>query len=204
MRLSRLKKLSSSDALDAYCVGRISRFEMNFSNYLRGEIDWPEYKPADVAALREDLGLTQEGMAVLLKVTPKTIQRWETEEGAISSTALIALCTLDKLRDEVFDLMAKDSRRFTLLQSVIREEEPAQSLDDAHPRRSNPPPPDAFDKEDVKTLQARLKLSRQAFADLLGVSLSTVEKWENGSVIPKGPALTVLKLLWTHGADVLR
>ena len=204
MRLSQLKKLSSSEALDAYLVGRISLFQMNFSNYLRGEIDWPEYKPEEVAALREKLGLTQDGLAALLKVNPKTIQRWETEEGSIPSTALIALCTLEKLREDVFTLMDEDKPRFTLMQSVIREEEPAQSLDDAHPRRSNPPPPESFGKEDVKTLQARLKLSCQAFADLLGVSISTVEKWESGSVTPRGPALTVLKLLWTHGADVLR
>jgi DNA-binding transcriptional regulator YiaG len=204
MRLSKLKKLSSSEALDAYYSGRISRFEMHFSNYLRGEIGWPEYKPADVLALRQRLGLTQEAMGLLLKVSPKTVLRWETVEGVMSTTTVIALFVLDKLRDEIFDLMKDDTQQFRLLQVAIKESAPGYFLGDLLPAGDPNAPPEAFGKDEIKTLKARLGLSRREFAELLGVSVNTMDKWEGGSVIPKGPSLAILKLLWTHGADILR
>ena len=38
--------------------------------------------------------------------------------------------------------------------------------------------------EEVKTLRARLGLSQQAFAKALGVSFSTVNRWEMGHTEP--------------------
>jgi len=46
-------------------------------------------------------------------------------------------------------------------------------------------------------------MTRGEFAKLLGVAQSTTDKWENGSIQPKGPALTVLKILWTKGINAL-
>ena len=200
MRLSKLKKLSSSEAEDAFFSGRISRFKMKFSNYLRGEIGWPEYKPADVTALRERFGLTQVGLGLLLRVSPKTVLRWESVEGSIPTTAVIALFTLDKLREEIFQMMNEDIPRFRLVPAAGSKSDPERLLGDW----MSVPPPETFGKEEVKALRDRLRLTLPELAELIGVSSSTMEKWERGIVTPKGPSLALLKLLWTHGAGLLR
>ncbi len=203
MRLSQLRKLSRADARDAYCVGRISRFEMNFANYLRGEIDWPAYTPHAVAALREKLGLTQDGLALLLKVSPKTVLRWETESGSIPSTAAIALCVLEKLDDGVFDLMNPDAAHLTVMESKAREDAEGGIFKSSIHAAGTCVAPEVFGPTEIKILRDRFRLSRKAFAELLEVSPSTVDKWEGGSVTPKGPALAILKLVWVHGIEVL-
>ena len=63
--------------------------------------------------------------------------------------------------------------------------------------------PEPFDKAAVQELRSRLRMSRREFADLLEVSPSTVDKWESGAVTPKGPSLTVMKILWLKGKDAL-
>lgn len=85
-----------------------------FRDYLNGEISWPHYCGPDVAALRERLNLTQEALAALLKVSPKTIFRWESEAEALQPNYCIALCMLDKLGDGVFTLMDQHQKHFTL------------------------------------------------------------------------------------------
>lgn len=43
-------------------------------------------------------------------------------------------------------------------------------------------------------IRARLKLSQAAFAGLMGVSLRTVQDWEQGRRKPSGPALALLRI----------
>jgi len=50
----------------------------------------------------------------------------------------------------------------------------------------NPAPP--------KVIRARLKLSQSAFAGLMGVSLRTVQDWEQGRRKPSGPAVALLRI----------
>lgn len=50
----------------------------------------------------------------------------------------------------------------------------------------NPSPP--------KVIRARLKLSQSAFAGLMGVSLRTVQDWEQGRRKPSGPAIALLRI----------
>ena len=45
-----------------------------------------------------------------------------------------------------------------------------------------------------KVIRARLKLSQSAFADLMGVSLRTVQDWEQGRRKPSGPAVALLRI----------
>ena len=45
-----------------------------------------------------------------------------------------------------------------------------------------------------QTIRAQLKLSQSAFAGLMGVSLRTVQDWEQGRREPSGPAQTLLLL----------
>lgn len=207
MRLAELKNLSYDTARDYYGVGRITRFEMLLRDLLNHDLSWPDYSPEAIVALRERFNLTQEGLAVLLRVSPKTIIRWETEGEEIPGMACIALCILDRLGDGIFDLMREGDGRFTLLESLKSD-----------PRNLTPAiadtlynlslqvmrtPPDPFDKDAVLELQRRLKLSRREFAEMLDVSRSTIDKWESGEITPKGPALTLMKLLWATDKDIL-
>ncbi len=47
-------------------------------------------------------------------------------------------------------------------------------------------------KYDVVRLRARLGLSQEKFAEKLGVSLSSVEKWEQGQHKPRGLSLAAV------------
>jgi putative transcriptional regulator len=45
-----------------------------------------------------------------------------------------------------------------------------------------------------KIIRSRLKLSQSAFAGLMGVSLRTVQDWEQGRRKPSGPAIALLRI----------
>lgn len=45
-----------------------------------------------------------------------------------------------------------------------------------------------------KVIRRRLKLSQAAFAALMGVSLRTVQDWEQGRRKPSGPAVALLRI----------
>jgi putative transcriptional regulator len=45
-----------------------------------------------------------------------------------------------------------------------------------------------------KVIRKKLKLSQAAFAGLMGVSLRTVQDWEQGRRRPSGPALALLRI----------
>ena len=45
-----------------------------------------------------------------------------------------------------------------------------------------------------QVIRARLKLSQSAFAGLMGVSLRTVQDWEQGRRKPSGPTLALLRI----------
>ena len=45
-----------------------------------------------------------------------------------------------------------------------------------------------------QVIRAKLKLSQSAFAGLMGVSLRTVQDWEQGRRRPSGPALVLLRI----------
>lgn len=45
-----------------------------------------------------------------------------------------------------------------------------------------------------KVIRARLNLSQSAFAGLMGVSLRTVQDWEQGRRKPSGPAVALLRI----------
>ncbi len=43
-----------------------------------------------------------------------------------------------------------------------------------------------MNSEDIRRLRARLGMTQEAFARELGVSVSTVQKWEGGRARPRG------------------
>jgi len=46
-----------------------------------------EYKPADVTKLRKDLNLSQKGLAVVIGVSPRTVESWEAGKSIPSGVA---------------------------------------------------------------------------------------------------------------------
>jgi putative transcriptional regulator len=51
-----------------------------------------------------------------------------------------------------------------------------------------------FDPEDIKDIRFHLKKSQSEFALMIGVSVSTLQNWEQGRRSPKGPARALLKI----------
>lgn len=50
----------------------------------------------------------------------------------------------------------------------------------------------------TKEIRRRLELSQTAFAGLMGVSLRTVQDWEQGRRQPSGPARSLLRIAEQH------
>ena len=57
-------------------------------------------------------------------------------------------------------------------------------------RLDNPSPP--------KEIRSKLNLSQSAFAALMGVSVRTVQDWEQGRREPRGPAKSLLRIAEQH------
>jgi putative transcriptional regulator len=51
---------------------------------------------------------------------------------------------------------------------------------------------------DVKAIRRRLGKSQSAFASMIGVSVSTLQNWEQGRRRPVGPACALLKIAATN------
>ena len=47
-------------------------------------------------------------------------------------------------------------------------------------------------------IRSKLKMSQSAFAGLLGVSIRTLQDWEQGRREPQGPALALLRIAEQH------
>ena len=51
---------------------------------------------------------------------------------------------------------------------------------------------------DVKAIRAKFGVSQDEFASLLGISVRTLENWEQKRRIPKGPARVLLEVAAAH------
>ena len=49
-----------------------------------------------------------------------------------------------------------------------------------------------------KAIRAKLALTQSAFAGMLGVSLRTLQDWEQGRRQPQGPAIALLRIAEQH------
>ena len=50
----------------------------------------------------------------------------------------------------------------------------------------------AFEKQDVRAIREKLNKSQSQFARMIGVSISTLQNWEQGRRHPHGPARALL------------
>ncbi len=49
-----------------------------------------------------------------------------------------------------------------------------------------------FEAPDVKAIREILKLTQQQFAAMMGISIRTLQNWEQGRRVPEGPARVLL------------
>lgn len=54
------------------------------------------------------------------------------------------------------------------------------------------------DPSPAKVIREKLSLSQDAFASLMGVSIRTVQDWEQGRREPQGPAKSLLRVAEQH------
>jgi len=59
-----------------------------------------------------------------------------------------------------------------------------------------------FDAQDVRAIRAKLHKSQSEFARMIGVSVSTLQNWEQGRRQPHGPARALL-LVASKAPDVV-
>jgi putative transcriptional regulator len=59
-------------------------------------------------------------------------------------------------------------------------------------------------KNEVTNVRAKLGLSQNKFAALLGISAATLKNWEQGRREPTGAAKVLLKLAKTHPKIILK
>ena len=60
-----------------------------------------------------------------------------------------------------------------------------------------------FSPDDIRELREAFGLSQAVFATLLNVSLSTMQKWEQGQKDPGAPAHKLLNIVKQYGLEVL-
>ncbi len=52
--------------------------------------------------------------------------------------------------------------------------------------------------EDVSHIRHELHLSQEAFSSLMGISIRTLQEWEQGRRTPRGPAVSLLRIAHKH------
>jgi putative transcriptional regulator len=60
-----------------------------------------------------------------------------------------------------------------------------------------------FDAPNVKEIREELKLTQHQFAAMLGISVRTLQNWEQGRREPEGPAKVLLLVAAKHPKTVL-
>ena len=59
-----------------------------------------------------------------------------------------------------------------------------------------------FEKQEVRSIRENLDLSQGRFASMMGVSVDTVQNWEQGRRTPSGPARVLLTIV-QHRPSIL-
>jgi len=58
--------------------------------------------------------------------------------------------------------------------------------------------------DNVAAIRERMNLSQSAFAALMGVSVRTLQEWEQGRRKPSGPAFALLRVASAHPEALLK
>jgi putative transcriptional regulator len=60
-----------------------------------------------------------------------------------------------------------------------------------------------LDNLDIKRIRAGFNLTQEQFAAMLGISIKTLQNWEQGRRVPEGPAMVLLQIADKHPEAVL-
>ena len=60
-----------------------------------------------------------------------------------------------------------------------------------------------MDSLDIKRIRAGFSLTQEQFAAMLGISIKTLQNWEQGRRVPEGPAMVLLQVADKHPDAVL-
>lgn len=86
------------------------------------------------------------------------------------------------MKDELFDELMESVREGGAIVRGVKEPSRRWVLDDP----------------DVATIRARYSLSQAKFAALMGISVRTLQNWEQGRRQPQGPARVLLQVAAEH------
>ena len=64
-------------------------------------------------------------------------------------------------------------------------------------------PPPAYSPDGIREIRESFGVSQAVFAALMNVSLSTVQKWEQGQKAPSAPAYKLLYIVKQNGLGIL-
>lgn len=64
-------------------------------------------------------------------------------------------------------------------------------------------PPPAYSPEEIRELRESFGVSQGVFAALMNVSVSTIQKWEQGQKSPGAPAYKLLDIVRQNGLGIL-
>lgn len=200
MQPSRLKKLDANTVGDLYADGRISKFEYELWKYQHGKIAWKTYNYETVADLRKRLQIAQVTLAEILCVSLPTVQRWESNVSPVPPLAQFALNVLDRLGCHIFDFLKSDYFIPEHL-SAFNQTETATTMNEASSSFEPDLPPVEFDAAAVIKLRRKYALTKKALADLTGVTVDAVRKWESDTSRPSTPVSKLLRILWRDGPE---
>jgi len=110
--------------------------------------------------LRHKLGMSQEELAGCLGVSTKTIYRWETNKSIPNANAIATILQ-----------MAKDNRVYDIANAIAATNK--QSNLYQHPQNT-----------DIVNLRLSLRKTQAELAEILSVSIKTIQRWERGKTKP--------------------
>lgn len=93
------------------------------------------------------------------------------------------------MRQDLFDQLLESVREVQETQAGRRKPATVVRLDDLVP--------------DIIALRRRFRLSQAKFAALLGISVDTLQNWEQGRRSPQGPAKVLLRVAAAHPEALL-
>ena len=97
------------------------------------------------------------------------------------------------MRQDLFDELVESVKEMKAIQAGRRK--PSRVTDAADLLHATTP--------DVATLRESFKLSQVKFAALLGISVDTLQNWEQRRRHPEGPAKVLLRVAATHPEALL-
>lgn len=137
-------------------------------------------------SMRKRLGITQTELAKLLGVSMQVVSVWETKKGRVQIRKEKVRTALAALKQEKKDVVC------ARLGKNVKTNESSKS--GAQPAATISGPATSMDGAGVVKLRARLGVSQQAFARLVGVSNQIVSVWERKKGALKLRATTARQL----------